>query len=145
MPTLELFGHRDPVELVEYDLDGSCTVRLPSGATLTTRVANLSFEKGEAIPAASVVRGLTHRQRVYLQALLKRRDDGGLTDAEHKPINGLSKHEACAARQQLAPLRPALIRCGPVKQGVLWRWEITVAGEHALAGADRAVESIGRN
>lgn len=143
MPTLELFGHRDPVEVVEYDLDGSCTVRLPSGATLITRVADLSFLEGEAIPASSVIRGLTHRQRAYLQALLKRRDDGGLTDAEHKPINGLSKDEARAARQQLAPT--GLVRCGLKKRGVLWPWEITVAGEIALAGSDRDVESIGRN
>lgn len=134
MPVLDLFGHRDVVEVIEYDHDGSCTIRFASGGTLITRVADLEFAPGEALPGERAVRGVTLRQRAYLSALLKTRDQGGLTDGEHQPVNGLSRDEARTARLQLAAA--GLVRCGLKKRGMSWPWEITVAGEHALAMAD---------
>lgn len=133
MPTLDLFGHRDVVEIVEYDHDGSCTIRFSTGGTLITRVADLEFGPGEALPGERAVRGVTLRQRAYLAALLKTRDQGGLTDAELQPVNGMTRDEARTARLQLAAA--GLVRCGLKKRGMSWPWEITVAGEHALATA----------
>lgn len=145
MPTIEMFGHVDDVELTHAPADaGFVEVRFGSGATMCVQPDHIGgvHRVGDLETAVNAGRALSDDRLRDLQVMvlsaLAAAGAHGMTDDEHENVNGLRADSAGKRRLELCRLGMVTSTTDrrPTRRGAFAAvWRITKTGEQALVRA----------